>query len=169
MAQLWDALAGLLTPDQARRYLHRLGDRSRALLVLHAVSRADDLAAASGAAIRLTDGGWFKYAVSERAQGAPEALLAACESMFPPPDLCFFLDLPPGAARDRKQVVSRYEQGLGREGDDDGAFGRFQARLAEGWAALERRVGPWRHLDATRPVAALVDEVLAEIDRARPA
>jgi thymidylate kinase len=162
--QVWDALVGLLPQADAVRYLGRIGDRSRALLLLHAASRALDLAHERRVELIVLDGYWYKYAVSEIEQGAPPELFAACETAFPRPDVVFALDLPVDEALRRKRATSAYERGLGRHGDsEDDAFVAFQTRLRDRWAALEARVGPWVHLSSTDPPEVLVDAVLARI------
>jgi len=162
--QVWDALDGLISRTDAQRYLGTIGHRSRATLLLHAVSRALDLALASGARVILLDGYWFKYAVSEAEHGAPIALFDACRSSFPRPELTVFLDLDVEARARRKTRYSPYEIGFADEADPVVAFVGFQRRLEPRWSALEAEVGPWLHLDAERSVDQLSARVLAAID-----
>lgn len=159
--QVWDALQGLLDRAAAQRYLAVVDHRSRALLLLHAVSRALALGESSGARVVLLDGYWFKYAVSELEHGAPEALFAGCAEGFPAPDRVFALDLDPEEALRRKAELTDYERGFG---DDPEAFLAFQRRLRARWEALETAVGPWTHLSALQSPDVLRDRVLSEIE-----
>lgn len=159
--QIWDSLRPLIGKEQAQQYLGTLGDRARALLLLHAVARVLELGERSGARVLVLDGYWYKYAVSELEHGAPPAIFASCGEVFPTPDRTWVLDVPLDTARDRKSSSTAYERGFA---SDPGAFAAFQARLRGRWAALEASQGPWHHLAATDPPEALAARVLAEVE-----
>lgn len=159
--QVWDSLRPLLDRRTAQQYLGQIGHRSRSLLLLHAVSRALELAEASEPRVLVLDGYWYKYAVSELEHGGPAALFASCGDLFPTPEVTVFLDLSVQEAQRRKAELTAYERGFG---SDPQAFVGFQSRLRRRWAELEDTCGPWLHLAATRAPEVLVDQVLAQIE-----
>ncbi|MCB9674572.1 MAG: hypothetical protein H6737_05605 [Alphaproteobacteria bacterium] len=163
VAQIWDSLQPLVTREAAQRYLALVDDRSRALLLLHAVSRSLALAEATGASVVVLDGYWYKYAVSELEHGTPPAVFAGCDAAFPHPELTVALDLAVDEALRRKVELTAYERGFS---DDDAAraFVAFQQRLRTRWDALEADVGPWLHLSALDGPETLCERVVREVE-----
>jgi dTMP kinase len=74
------------------------------------------------------------------------------------PDVTFLLDVPPGLAHERGGERDRFE----REGEE------LQRAVAAAYDELaERHAGRYVRIDASRPVADVHEEVLAELDARR--
>ncbi|HUP58552.1 MAG TPA: hypothetical protein VM598_13930 [Bdellovibrionota bacterium] len=144
IASVWDALSssGLFTSrESVADYLGRLEPVARCLFIFHAMSQSLSLALKAEPRFLLIDGHVYKYAASELAYGVADEIVLGAARGFARPDRVFFLEIDPATAQDRKQSVSRYEQG-------ESGFLEFQDRMGQTWRKLEERFGPWRHIPA---------------------
>jgi thymidylate kinase len=142
-------------------YLKAIDPSSRALLILHSLSRSLHLAQAAKPSLIIADGYWYKYAVTELALTGDTSMMRVADAMFPIPSLTVFLDVKPETALRRKKEFSAYEAGFADDKDDT-AFHGFQTRIYDKWLGMRSLNPDWRILD-TQPCS--VENVADQIKR----
>lgn len=133
--------------DSVQDYMKDLDSRSRALLILHTLSRSFQNAMTRNPSVIIADGYWYKYAVTELALSGDETLFRLGNELFQIPHATFFLDVPPEAASKRKASFSAYESGFSSD-DKTRAFVRFQSRIYDKWQTMRTLFPAWHSVDS---------------------
>lgn len=163
---IWDALehpdsnlfASKLDVDN---YLSSLTTDARVFFLAHALRYSIDLGMQADEDVLLLNGYYYKYFVSEAANGAESELLEYIKSTFPKPELVVYLDVPVEITTNRKKRFSRYECG-GVEMPDASKFEEFQKRCAIEWT--KEIQASWKVVDATSQVNEVVERVIEIIE-----
>lgn len=149
------------SPAEVDAYLEVLHPTSRAMFLFHCFYQALELAKRRGPDVCLLNAYWYKYYATEVAHGGDPEVLRRLASVFPEPDLTFYLKVDPEEAFRRKARLSGYESGFPRE-RNRAAFVEFQIRAHR---ALDGLSNAWVPLNGTEPIDALTDQILARIEK----
>lgn len=115
-ATIWDAMfdsAEAVFSDKKKvdQYICSLDADSRLLFLAHAILFSVNKALRSDKEIIFLNAYYYKYFSSEMASCASKDLVASLISIFPKPDLIFYLDAPLDVRAERKEFFSKYECG----------------------------------------------------------
>ncbi|OFZ39294.1 MAG: hypothetical protein A2504_07995 [Bdellovibrionales bacterium RIFOXYD12_FULL_39_22] len=169
----WDALPIILkvnsnfkfdSRDGIQLYLSQCSSKSRAFFLYHCVSRAYQACVEKGPQLIISDGYWYKYAVSEACYGNDFDKLVQGAALFDPPDEVIYLKLDENIALARKTTISRYERGGAQEEVDVQAkFLEGQRKMQFFWNKLIKK--DWHVVDANQSLEQVQSEVLQLVEK----
>lgn len=144
VSNIWDlvldpAFAGrslFEKPSEADGYLAMLEPTARMYFLSHSLRESFARGLARGADVLLLNAYWYKYYATEVAHGGDPAVLRTITSVFPKPDVTFYLRISAAEAARRKERFSAYETGFApsRSAADFEAFQAVALRELEGLA-----------------------------------
>jgi thymidylate kinase len=156
----------LRSSQEVEDYLAQLHYPARTYFLFQCLSEALYRSQESNPKVTLIDAYWYKYAAGEIALGGDPAEITRMAAPFPKPDHIFIMDVSADTARQRKQSLTAYEDGL----EQFENFEAFQAQSSQVLRQLLKDENPII-LDAEKPLeenAQRIIEIVNQPTRNRP-
>ena len=153
------------SPREVDAYLGILDNLPRSLFLYHCFKQALESAYKKNPQVILLNAYWYKYFATEVVHGSERQILKQlAESIFPEPEVTFYLNLEPELAFERKTeaMLSSYETGFAAKRDKE-SFLNFQSQLQHELEKLAVEKS-WVKIEATQSIKETTEQILAAIN-----
>lgn len=162
---LFDASLGSLlkfrSPNEADDSLKTLSNTPRAMLIFACFLQSLELAKKNNPDVILANGYWYKYFAAECIHGTERKELEMLSSLFPKPEITYFMDISIEDAYKRKSRITSYESGYGPSKSFE-FFKEFQKGVHDVFNELRKGSG-WIELDTRQDMKKLSGLMFTDI------
>ncbi len=166
--EVWDILSNeafaknhpFKNKSQVAQYLKACSSLGRSMFIFHCLLEAIHLGLKKKLEYLIINSYWYKYYLSELYLGTSRPQLDALISVFPKPDIIFYLKITPDIAASRKVFFSEYETGHLEASKEN--FIMVQKKLIIGWDELGQQFD-WISLDACLSIDDLKNKILDQL------